>query len=115
MADKFTCNVFQFGDKTAQRIRLLGDKEVKIEAAQHVIEFPGGAVEISRTTDGNYWAHLIVNRGDVLDDVSGFRSCQGQIVGSRIDYEHPVNPCVIEVPNGTQVSQIALFIRPIRG
>lgn len=45
------------------------------EPSTGVIKFPGGYVEVSRCSDGTYWAHLAAD-----DSVN--------IVGSRIDYNH---------------------------
>jgi hypothetical protein len=42
----------------------------------------------------------------------------GEIAGSRIDYEFPADPNVIEVPNAKnakEVSQIAILIKAHRG
>jgi hypothetical protein len=102
-------------DKDPQRIRLLGDKTTRPEPATHIIEFPGGAIELSRTTDGNYWAHIIVNRDFALpDDCDGLRAAYGAIVGSRIDYDFPSDPNIVNVPNAEQVRQIAVLIEPRR-
>ena len=102
--DAFTCNVHMF-DHAPKKIRLLGDKDKKPEAAQHVIEFPGGAIELSRTTDGNYWAHIIVNRQHRLDDCDGLHAAFEQIVGVRIDG-------VYSLPEHDEINQVALLIRP---
>ena len=102
-------------DRAPQRIELLGDKTKRPEPAAHIIEFPGGAIELSRTTDGNYWAHIIVNRDFALpDEIEGMERAYGEIVGSRIDYEYPAEPNVIEVPGAQNVRQIAILIRPQR-
>jgi hypothetical protein len=59
-------------DGAPRLIELLGDKTRRPEPATHIIEFPGGAVELSRTSDGNYWAHIIVNRDFALPgDIEG--------------------------------------------
>ena len=105
--DAFTCNVHMF-DHAPKKIRLLGDKDKKPEAAQHVIEFPGGAIELSRTTDGNYWAHIIVNRQHRLDDCHGLHAAFGQIVGARIDADDGVH----SLPEHDEISQVAVLIRP---
>jgi hypothetical protein len=69
-----TTKSFQYG-KAPNRILLLGDKSIRPEPATHVIEFPGGAIELSRTSDNNYWAHIIVNRDFALpDDCEGLRA-----------------------------------------
>ena len=96
-----------------RKITLLGDKTIRPEPATHIIEFPGGAIELSRTTDGNYWAHVIVNRDFALsDDCDGMRAAYGQIVGSRIDYDFPADPNIVNVPHAEQVRQIAILIQP---
>ena len=99
--------------KALRRIELLGDKTRRPEPATHIIEFPGGAIELSRTTDGNYWAHIIVNRDFALpDEIEGMEGAYGEIVGSRIDYEFPAEPNIVEVPNAQEVRQIAILIKP---
>ena len=105
--DAFTSKVYMF-DQAPKKIRLLGDKEEKPEPAQHVIEFPGGAIELSRTTEGTYWAHIIVNRDHRVDDTRGLFAAFGQIVGSRIDSEDGVHP----LPEHEKITQVALLIRP---
>lgn len=111
MAEAFTCKSYQEA-KAPASIKLFADKKKKIEAAQHIIEFPGGAIELSRTTDGNYWAHIIVNKDQAIDDCEGLNQCFGDIVGSRIDYEYPADPNVVNVPSQETVRQIAILIRP---
>jgi hypothetical protein len=112
MAD--TCKVFQAAGqpKPPKRLTLNGEKTAKVESAQHIIEFPGGALELSRLDNGEYWAHLIVNRDDVVDDTDGRVSAFGIVTDSRIDYEYPADPCVVSVPNAGAIRQIALRIRP---
>ena len=73
-------------DKAPGRIVLFGDKAVKLESAQHIIEFPGGAIELARTTEGCYWAHIIVNRGHAGEDFDGMHAALGEVVQSRIDH-----------------------------
>jgi hypothetical protein len=83
------------------------------EPATHIIEFPGGAIELSRTSDGNYWAHIIVNRDFALPgDIEGMEGAYGEIVGSRIDYEFPAEPNIVEIPAAQHVRQIAILIQP---
>lgn len=110
-----TSVTFLYG-KGPKRIELLGDKTVRPEPATHIIEFPGGAIELSRTSDDNYWAHIIVNRDFALgQDAQGMVSSLGEIVGSRIDYEFPAEPNIVDVPNANRVRQIAILIQPVRG
>lgn len=108
--DAFTCKVYTAGKtKTPARIRLLGDKKKQIESAQHVIEFPGGAIEVSRCSDGTYWAHIIVNRKFAQADCEGMMSSLGEIVGGRIDHDNGV----AQIPNLKNITQIALLIKPV--
>jgi hypothetical protein len=100
-------------EKAPRQITLFGDKTRKIEPATHIIEFPGGAIELSRTSDGNYWAHIIVNRDFALpDEIEGLEGAYGNIVDSRMDYEFPTEPNIIAVPNAVMLRQIAILIRP---
>jgi hypothetical protein len=96
--------------KAPKKIELLGDKTKKPESAQHIIEFPGGAIELSRTSDGNYWAHIIVNRRFANNDFEGMHNKFGEIVGARIDCADGV----MEVPSYEEITQIALLIKPIK-
>lgn len=106
MSDAFTCKNFQI--KRAPRlIQLLGDKK-RPESAQHIIEFPGGAIELSRTSDGNYWAHIIINRGQVVEDLEGLYSARGVIIGHRIDRDDGVVP----IEGAERMTQIAVLIKP---
>ena len=100
-------------DCAPKQIKLYGNKGLKPEAATHVIEFPGGAIELSRTSAGNYWTHIIVNRDFVLPgDVEGIEAAYGEIVDSRLDYEFPIHPNVVEVPDEQHLRQIAILIKP---
>jgi len=77
MAGVFTCKSYQI-EKAPQRITLRGDKTKKPEPAQHIIEFPGGAIDLSRLDDGSYWAHIILNRAQAVDDL-GFKAALQRI------------------------------------
>lgn len=70
-------------------IQVFGDKTKKLEPEHHRIEFPGGSISVDRTSDGEYWAHIAINRperSDYLETHIG--SKLGQVVDSRIDYDH---------------------------
>lgn len=97
-------------DKAPARTSLFGDKTRKVEPAQHIIEFPGGAIEISRTTDGNYWAHIMVNKGQVIDDAEGRESAHGVIVHSRMQMEGATS--VARIPNEEAIQAISILIKP---
>jgi hypothetical protein len=58
----------------AVQITFNGDRR-NPEPATGVIKFPGGHVEVSRASDGTYWAHI-----EVVDHANR--------VESRIDYAH---------------------------
>jgi len=51
-----------------------GDKR-KPEPSTGIIRFPGGFVEVCRTSDGTYWVHA-------------HRDGSAKIVGSRVDYNY---------------------------
>ena len=100
-------------DRAPGRIALLGDKTKRPEPASHIIEFPGGAIELSRTSGGDYWAHIIVNRDFALPgEVEGLERALGEIVDSRMDYAFPACPNVVPVPHAPELRQIAILIRP---
>lgn len=69
------------------------------EPSTAVIKFPGGHVEVSRTSDGRYWAHLEVVEAGNVDD-------------SRIDYEYEAwkSMGIPELPMGDQVKKIAVLV-----
>jgi len=69
------------------------------EPSTAVIKFPGGHVEVSRTSDGKYWAHMEVVAAENVSD-------------SRIDYEYEAwkSLGIPELPMGNQVKKIAILI-----
>ena len=94
-------------EKAPKKITLLGDKR-KPESAEHIIEFPGGAIEVARTSDGNYWAHIIVNRNWADSDQEGSYAAIGEVIGSRIGHADGVET----VPDQDSIYQIAVLIKP---
>lgn len=92
-----------------ERIELRSFAE-RPEPAQHIIEFPGGAIEVSRCTDGSIWAHIIVNRAAPTLDGSCCQEATGIVVGSRID----TDAGIIDIPNAEGLQQIAVKIQPHR-
>jgi hypothetical protein len=101
-----TVKSFQIS-RAPSRITLLGDKTKRPESSQHIIEFPGGAIELSRTTDGYYWAHIIVNRGQPIDDCEGLQAARGIVIDSRIDREGPE---IEAIDHPGDIHQIAVLI-----
>lgn len=83
-----------------------GDKRSP-EPSTASIKFPGGSVEVSRTSDGHYWAHIQV------DDRSN-------VVQSRIDYAHEEwarrvgngGECIPPVPAAEFVEHVAFLVAP---
>lgn len=109
MAEAFTAKNYNI-ERAPKRIELLGDKHKRPEPAQHIIEFPGGAIEVSRTSDGNYWAHIIVNHDWALADADGLRSAIGTVVGSRI--MRAWNEPIVAADGQERIRQIAVLIKP---
>lgn len=99
--------------KAPPRRILKGDK-AKPEAAEHIIEFPGGAIEVARCEDGTYWAHIIVNRDYALEDMMpGTRGRLGEVVDSRVDWEGRGAQAIPGLPDGAALTQVAVRIRPV--
>lgn len=114
MSGAVNFQVDMFDAAPAKRV-LRGDKKKKLEVASHVIEFPGGAVEVSRLDDGNYWAHIIVNRGQALDVFDpGMQSAVGEVVSSRVDWAERRTEAIPGLPDQAKLTQIAVLIRPQR-
>ena len=79
----------------AVQITFNGDKR-NPEPSTGVIKFPGGHVEVSRCSDGSYWAHVEV--------VSG-----RNIVGGRIDKEGRVD-AVEDMEDADLINHIAIRV-----
>lgn len=102
-----TARASQIEDAPA-RIQLLGDRR-RPEPGQHIIEFPGGAIELSRLDDGSYWAHVIVNRRWAGRHMTNFQRAYGQVVASRVGR---VGGGIEDLDRLEEVEQIAVLIRP---
>jgi hypothetical protein len=96
--------------KAPKQLTLYGDKKRKPESAEHIIEFPGGAIELSRTSDDEYWAHIIINRGWIDSDQTGIHAARGEAVDARIDSAVGV----LDVPNAEAMTQIAVRVRAVK-
>lgn len=94
---------------TAKVILLYGNKYKKAESAEHIIKFPGGSISVCRTSNNEYWAHIEVNKGQVLEDMHR-ESAHGDIIESRLDYEYPGRTC-IEIPDMEHLAHLAVRIR----
>jgi hypothetical protein len=75
-----------------------------------VIKFPGGNVEVSRTSDGQYWAHITC----VQEDNPGDGSQRGAVVSSRIDYTHEAyvrsSMNIPPIPHEAGIAKIAVRV-----
>ena len=70
-------------------IQVFGDKSKKLEPEHHRIEFPGGSIAVDRTPDGEYWAHIAINRPERAEyQETHIGSSTGRVVDSRIDYDY---------------------------
>ena len=105
-----TCVNDLFGKAPGKR-ELKGDKRHP-EPGTHIIEFPGGAIELSRLEDGSYWAHIIVNRGQGLSCMSGIGGARGEVIDSRIDWAERRMEAIPGLPDGVHLTQLAVLIRP---
>lgn len=76
------------------------------EPAEHRIEFPGGTVNITRCSDGDYWAHILVNRQQAIPDTNGMDSALAEVIESRVT----CSTGVLDI-EATGISQIAVKIR----
>ena len=75
------------------------------EPSTAVIKFPGGHVEVSRASDGSYWAHVEVQAAVDHDERPA-----GQIVASRIDYRHGMGHGIPPMPADDFIQHIAVQI-----
>jgi hypothetical protein len=94
---------------------LHGDPAVRPERPHTIIGFPGGDVEIARTSDGNYWVHVAV-RTDHREDGSPLPA--GRIIRARIDadarYAEAANAALNDEIAAGDVTHIAFLIEPAR-
>jgi len=79
----------------AVQITFKGDKK-NPEPSTGVIKFPGGHVEVSRCSDGTYWAHIAA--------VSG-----ANIIEGRIDREGHIH-AVESMENAEQINHLAIRV-----
>lgn len=69
------------------------------EPSMGAIRFPGGRVEVSRCSDGTYYAHL-------------YRDEDSQVVDSRIDYDYEYSQKhgIPDIPDQDNVQKLAMRI-----
>ncbi len=99
------CNPVKIGGETI----LLGDPAIKPEKPYTIVTFPGGSVEISRTTDGAYWVHLAVK------GMEGYVP-EATIIDARIDpagrYADEANKVLRDQIGMGDVKHIAFLVQP---
>jgi hypothetical protein len=104
--EAFTAKSYDIS-KAPKQINLIGSK-AKPEPAQHIINFPGGAVEVTRTTEGNYWAHVIVFTDGHINKNGD--NIAGEVVGSRVTRDNALN--IPDIEDQEHVKQIAVLVKP---
>lgn len=103
----FTAKVMQLG-KAPAKVQLLGDAR-RPESAQHVIEFPGGAVAVSRLTDGSgYWAEITINDRQGIPESQGLFGGTARMVESRVATRAGVTDLPVE-----GVLQLAVLVKEV--
>lgn len=93
---------------TAKVIELKGDPK-NPESAEHLIIFPGGSISVFRTSNNEYWAHIEVNREQVLSEAVRM-SAMGEIISTRIDYDRPPG-CIKHLEDMEDVQHVAVRIK----
>lgn len=78
----------------------------KPEPSTVVVKFPGGNIEVSRTSTGTYWAHLTISDTD-YDPVTD-KPNRGIIVDSRINR---TNMGVARIPDCDIITDIAIEVQ----
>jgi hypothetical protein len=96
---------------TCKVIELKGNPK-NPESAEHIIKFPGGSIAVARTSNNEYWAHIRVHRGQIIEGTVE-ESAFGTVVDSRLDYEHPYDSAV-DIFEAEYLEHIAIRIRIAR-
>jgi len=65
-------------------LHIEGDPKNPEAAHAAKINFPGGNVNVTRTSDGKYWVHICVNRPGTGFFIPG-ETIPGKFVGGRMD------------------------------
>lgn len=106
-----TAKAYRFGE-APKRIELRGDKTTATESAQHIITFPGGAIELARVGDVEYWVHVTVNRREQTNLADNRHAARGEVVESRIGRGRAG---IEDLERLDSVEQIAVRIKSARG
>lgn len=92
----------------AKVINIKGDPR-NPEPADHIINYPGGFITVTRTSNNEYWVHIGVNHGQVLEGMV-MQGKRGEVIESRIDYDYPITE-IPELDNMPQINHIAVRIK----
>ena len=85
-----------------------GNKNARLEPSEHIIKFPGGSIGVTRTSNNEYWAHVVVNNRQVLEESHG-DSKRGFIIDTRIDHDNGI----ANFDNLIGASHVAVRIRTV--
>jgi hypothetical protein len=93
---------------------IIEGSRAKPEPTTAVIKFPGGHVEVTRCSDGTYWAHLAMTRPESVDDGGG------TIIDSRLDYVHGAHvhyegKRIPPLPAAEHIEHMAIRVARARG
>lgn len=105
MAKKFNTTT----SEDALTIHVKGDKR-NPEPGSLIVLFPGGHIELTRCTDGTYWAHIAREVGNEKQ--------KGEIIDSRIDYTpeaYAVHRNIPSIPAHEEIQHIAVRIAVSKG
>ena len=86
----------------AATIIIRGDKR-NPEPTSAIIQFPGGCVEVSRCTEGSYWAH--VSRTEADGDEPG-----GRVIASRLDYVRGAGEGIPPLPAAEHIAHMGIRV-----
>lgn len=76
-----------------------GDKSSP-EPSTGIIKFPGGFVEVARTSDGKYWTHITIEGGKIES------SRYDYIYEKWLENEGKIPP----LPNDSDINHVALLV-----
>ena len=78
-----------------------------------MIEFPGGNVNVTRTTNGDYWVHILLNkegRGLFIPEAT----IEGMVIDARVDSINPVKHLKdVGHLNDPDTDHFAVLIKPL--
>lgn len=94
---------------TTKVINLKGNPK-NPESAQHIITFPGGSIELSRTSTNTYWVHMAVHKGQLLDDIPS-QSKHGTVIAARVDRVYPFGGSRCSLDNLNEIQHVAIEIQ----